>query len=80
MSQIEQMNDEPTLEISWMEIFLFMAGLSLIFQIWPKLFFKTADIIYDSLDLTTWGWKSYAMVNVLAFIALAVIRIRQNQQ
>jgi hypothetical protein len=80
MSHVEQMNDEPVFEISWLEICLVMAGLSLTFQIWPKVFFKTADIIYDSLDLTTWGWKGYAMVNVLAFIALAVIRFRQNQQ
>jgi hypothetical protein len=72
--------DERAIEISWSGICLVIAALSLTFQLWPTFYFKSADIVYDSLDLTKWGWRSYAVINTLAFIALAVLRVRQNQQ
>ncbi|HEX4144295.1 MAG TPA: hypothetical protein VHY91_12365 [Pirellulales bacterium] len=83
MSHVEEVDEElgeSAFEISWLEILLVVAGLALTFQIWPNFYFKSADVIYDSLDLTTWGWRSYAVANVVAFIALAAIRLRQNQR
>ena len=72
--------DDERLEISWLEIVLVIAALSLTFQLWPAFYFKTADIIYDTLDFRQWTWRTYLVVNVLAFVALAVIRVRQNRQ
>jgi len=79
MSPTEEIEDDGAIEISWLEIFLALAGLTLAFQLWPNVFFKTGDLVYDTLDLTRWGWRSYLVANVLAFVALATIRLRQGR-
>ncbi len=71
-------NCEREIEIFWIESVFVIAALALTFQIWPTFYFKSADLIYDSLDLTRWGWQSHLAANVTALTALAVIRIRQD--
>ncbi len=74
----EATEDGGEFEISWSEIFWVIAALALTFQIWPMFYFKSADVIYDALDLTQWGWRSYLVANVATFVALAVVRFRQS--
>ena len=79
MSRVEEFEDDQRVEISWLEIFLVVAVLSLTFQLWPNFYFKSADVIYDTLDFTRWGWRSYLTANVIVFFGLAVVRLRQNR-
>jgi glucose-6-phosphate-specific signal transduction histidine kinase len=90
MSHAEEIEDKAAVEIGWLEIFLVVAGLLLVLQVWPNFYvvparaifagicfvFAKTCVILAPLDVRQWGWRSYAVANLIAFIALAIARFR----
>jgi hypothetical protein len=92
MSDAEEISDTVSFEIGWLEIFWVIAGLVLIFQIWPNFYVVPAHFVFDAIctffvkfgsllspfDVRKWGWRSYLVANGIAFVVLAIIRIRSR--
>jgi hypothetical protein len=61
---------------AWAETILVIAAIALFFQFFPGIW----SGIVRTIDVRYWGWKSYAVVNVIVVLALIGIKAWHNSR
>jgi hypothetical protein len=54
----------------WLEVLIFVAVVTLLFQLFPNLWWGALAVI----DVRNWTWKSYAVASSIAVVVLVALR------
>lgn len=87
MSHVDDLREDRVIEVTWAEILLFVAVVGLTIQMFPQLYWSIGaaiavcfQFVFNACDIRQWSWRSYAAANVVACVALVLVRFFYNRE